>query len=76
MTNGKPGHVGDAPIIPVVALKLVPKMAQPQTEDTWVVESTDDANIAAMLVLSDDRARELAHKILDALGQHEQEEQA
>ncbi len=73
MTNGRPGHVGDPTIIPVIGLKLVPKPAAEQPEDGWVVESGDDGMIVT-LALSSSKAKDLADKIYEHLREEGQEE--
>ncbi len=72
MTNGNLGHVGDPTVVPVIGLRLVPKLADEQKENGWVVEQ-GGGGITATLVLSDEKARDLAEKILGILDQREQQ---
>jgi hypothetical protein len=75
-TNGLPGHAvdergsdEDIPL-PVVALKLVPGKSKPISgQSGWVVETQTGGGVIATLLLSDERARELAEKILRTLGE-------
>jgi hypothetical protein len=74
MTNGRPGHVSDPrppTAIPVIGLRLVPRMDESQDDASWVVESGAGGMVATMS-LSDDKARDLADKIYEALGEREQ----
>ncbi len=63
-TDGRTGHLGDLqPLTPVVALKLVPHLPPDSPDNDWVVESEPDG-ISATLLLSDERARDLAEKLM------------
>lgn len=77
LTDGLRGHVGDhQPLTPVVALKLVPHLPPDAPENEWVVESDPEGRgLSATLLLSDEKARDLADKILEMLEERQKRQQ-